>query len=477
MYIIAGLGFLSFILCFIFTPLCRIVAIRLKWLDQPDRERKLHTVAVPRLGGFAIVAAYGGALWLVVRLAPASEQVHFQHLELIKVLLPAAVVIFVTGLIDDLVGLKPKQKLLGQIAGAALAIALGSHFTPGVFTIAPGLPLLASPWINFPLTLLWLVFCTNAVNLIDGMDGLASGVGLLATISTLLVGVFTGNSGLVLATMPLAGALLAFLYYNFEPASIYLGDCGSLTIGFMLGSFCLVWSHHSRSLFSLAAPLMVLVLPLLDSALAIARRYLRAVPIFQADRGHIHHMVLARGFKTRHATLLLYAACAVAASLALLQSFAIQYLHIAIFAVFAVLVCVGVHYLGYVELGAISRAFVRRDMMRAVRDQIYLEDLERHLVTLRSLDECWATIVEVCERLQFAFIEMYFQEEFYEATLRPDDADCDWTMTVPLGERGFLRLRRQNQIATAPITMQVIERLQRTLGKRERLLSPIRRAA
>jgi UDP-GlcNAc:undecaprenyl-phosphate GlcNAc-1-phosphate transferase len=467
MYTIYALGATAFLLCFLLTPLCRWAAIRLNLLDRPDLHRKLHATPIPRLGGFAIVTAYVGALVLVVHLAPSSEQVHIQHRELLRVLLPAAAIIFLTGFIDDLFTIKPWQKLLGQFAGAAIAIGLGVHLSPGVFTIDAGRNLL-SPWISLPLTLIWLIACTNAVNLIDGLDGLAAGVGLLATVTTLLAGLFTGNSGLVLATMPLAGALLAFLCFNFSPASIYLGDCGSLTIGFMLGAFSLVWSHHANGGFSLAAPLMVLALPLLDAGLAILRRYLHNVPIFAGDRGHIHHKVMARGFKAGHAALILYGVCALAASLALLQSLASRYLHVAILIVFLLLVAAGLQYLHYVELGSALRAISRQNLVRSMREEVYLDDLERKLASLSTGEECWAAIVEVCRELNFGYIEMYFHEVYFHCALVEDTEDCDWSLTIPLGERGYLRLQRPNLAKPPAIAMSVIDLLQQALSKRER---------
>ena len=465
MYTTLALGTTSFLLCFILTPLCRMVAIRLRLLDQPDMNRKLHGAPVPRLGGFAIMTAYAASLFLVIRLTPPSEHIHIQHHELIRVMLPAAGVIFLTGFIDDLVNIKPWQKLSGQLLGAIVAIGLGMHSAPGVFNIgSDSLP----NWLSLPLTLIWLIACTNAVNLIDGLDGLASGVGLLATVTTLLAGLFTGNAGLVLATMPLAGALLAFLFYNFAPASIYLGDCGSLTIGFLLGGFSLVWSHHSKGVFSLAAPLMVLALPLLDAGLAICRRYLRNTPIFGGDRGHIHHMVMARGFETKHAALILYAVCAVAASLALLQSLASRYLHFAIVAVFILLVISGLQYLGYVEFNAAGRALFRQNLVRSMREEIFLDDLEFRLSKSRNPEECWKTVSEICSSLCFTEIEMYFYDTYFHTSVPNSRELCDWSLTIPIGERGYLRLQRPNLMKPPSVAMSVVELVQRNLSKRER---------
>src|SRR6185436_13025698 len=140
-----------------------------------------------------------------------------------------------------------------------------------------------------PLTILWLLVCTNAFNLIDGMDGLATGAGLFATLTILLAGMLEGNHALVLAAVPLGGALLGFLRYNFNPASAFLGDSGSLLLGFLLGCFGVIWSFKTATVFGMIAPLMAMSVPILDATLAVARRFLRGRPIFGADRGHVHH--------------------------------------------------------------------------------------------------------------------------------------------------------------------------------------------
>jgi UDP-GlcNAc:undecaprenyl-phosphate GlcNAc-1-phosphate transferase len=147
-----------------------------------------------------------------------------------------------------------------------------------------------------PVTVLWLLACANAFNLIDGLDGLASGVGLFATLTTLCAALMHGDMELALATAPLAGALIGFLRYNFNPASIFLGDCGSLSIGFLLGCYAVMWSQKSATLLGMAAPAIVLAAPLVDTALSIARRFIQHKPIFGADRGHLHHRLLDRGF-------------------------------------------------------------------------------------------------------------------------------------------------------------------------------------
>ena len=165
--------------------------------------------------------------------------------------------------------------------------------------------------------MVWLVGCTNAFNLIDGMDGLAAGVGLVATVTMLLAALTQNNLPLVLATIPLAGCLLGFLRYNFSGASVYLGDCGSLSLGFLLGCFGALWSDKSVTLVALTVPLLAVSIPLLDVVLSIVRRFLRNRPIFQADRGHIHHRLLDRGLSPRSAVLTMYGLCGLVAVVSL----------------------------------------------------------------------------------------------------------------------------------------------------------------
>jgi UDP-GlcNAc:undecaprenyl-phosphate GlcNAc-1-phosphate transferase len=194
----------------------------------------------------------------------------------------AVTVVFATGLLDDVLLLRAVHKFAGQILAALLAWSGGLQ----VQLFHGGL---CGEAINLVLTVLWLVGCSNALKLIDGLDGLAGGVGLLASLTMLVAGLIDGNMTLAMASASIAGSLLAFLRYNFNPASVFLGDCGSLTIGFALGCLGLVWSRNGNTAIGATATLMALSLPLLDTALSLVRRLLRRRPLFLPDRGHIHH--------------------------------------------------------------------------------------------------------------------------------------------------------------------------------------------
>jgi hypothetical protein len=253
-------------------------------------------------------------------------------------------------------------------------------------------------WWNVPLTILWLLACMNAFNLVDGLDGLAAGVGLFATLTVFTAAMMQHNMVLAVATFPLAGALLAFLCYNFNPATIFLGDSGSLLIGFLLGCYAAIWSNKSATLLGMTAPLMALSIPLLDVALAIVRRFLRRQPIFTADRGHIHHRLLDRGFTPRRVVLVLYGLCGLAAAFSLLQG-VVHSFSGALLLLFGVFVLLGIQYLGYAEFDLAGRLLFGGDFQRSVSAQLDLRKFRAALVAAGTPAGCWEVIREACGSL------------------------------------------------------------------------------
>src|SRR5215471_4327904 len=250
--VLAGCGFLFSL---VVTPLLRALALRLSLVDRPNDPRKSHAVPVPRIGGVAIFSGYIAAFGALALYSGYGVEVLHRAVPRLVAIGPALALVFVVGLWDDLVGLGPYIKLSGQLVAAIYVMWRGIH-----------VPVLGSyilsPWVAIPLSVLWLIGCTNAFNLIDGLDGLAGSVGFFASI-TVFVAAFSNNDfGLALATIPLAGALLGFLWYNFSPASVFMGDCGSLTVGFLLGCFSLMWGQKSATLVGISAPLIILAFPI-----------------------------------------------------------------------------------------------------------------------------------------------------------------------------------------------------------------------
>jgi UDP-GlcNAc:undecaprenyl-phosphate GlcNAc-1-phosphate transferase len=428
------LGIASFALALILTPLVRNLVGALGWFDLPDDRRKVHNRPIPRLGGIPILLACGIPFTLLTAWELARSGPSVETLQMAWRLGPAVLIVFGTGLVDDLTGLKPWQKLVSQFAAASLVCSAGLSFGS-----VGGHPLPA--WLGIPLTLLWLAACANAFNLIDGIDGLAAGSALLASLAILAAALMLGHAGLAFVAAALAGALLGFLRCNSHPASIFLGDCGSLTIGFLLGCCAVAWENGSATLPAAAAPVMALSVPLLDMTLAVVRRVLRRRPVFRADRDHVHHRLLNRGFSPRRAVLVLYSAGAVAAAFALLECFGVYPWSGVTLAAFCAAAWLGVRRLGYIELGVAGRLVAPARLLRAAEAQIRLRALEDALVRATTADQCWDAVCCACRDLGFARAGMRLDGAVRETWLRrPGSFAASWTLRIPLSPSDYVNV-------------------------------------
>jgi UDP-GlcNAc:undecaprenyl-phosphate GlcNAc-1-phosphate transferase len=288
------------------TPVVRGLSVRAKLVDRPGA-RKVHTTAVPRLGGIGIMAGFTAAL--LVELAGEvwlgwPGVLLLGDGQVLGTVLGVAVV-FVVGLIDDLRGMKVRTKFAGQLLAAVVTMAFGLKID--FFANPFGGGRLMLDWLGYPLTALWLVGFANVFNLIDGLDGLAAGIAAIAAASFLALAMDMNQAIAAVLAASLIGGCIGFLRYNFNPASIYMGDSGALSIGFALGCVSLTGVMKSAAAISLVAPLLIIGVPLFDTASAIIRRRRHGRPIYEADNGHIHHRLLHRGFSQRQTVLLIYA--------------------------------------------------------------------------------------------------------------------------------------------------------------------------
>jgi UDP-GlcNAc:undecaprenyl-phosphate/decaprenyl-phosphate GlcNAc-1-phosphate transferase len=424
----------SFLVCLAITPVIRKILLRWGILDFPDGQRKLHPHIVARAGGLALAISYPVALGALMLLPSQASEFVKGHLGFAVTLLPAAGLVFMTGLLDDIVNLRPSQKLIGQFAGAVLAYMAGVRIVGFSETMF-------GPALSFALTIAWLIVCTNAFNLIDGVDGLTAGAGCLAALTMLVAALLDGNLPLAVVTAPLAGSLLGMLKYNSNPASIFMGDCGSLTVGFLLGCFGVIWSQKSATMLGMAAPVIALGLPLLDMGLAILRRFLRLRPISSADRAHIHHRLLDRGFTPKRVTLLLYGISGIAASLSLLASFAKGRMAGLVVLVFCACAWAGVHHLKYVEFEVARRVLFQR-FRRVLESEISVVNFQDRIAAANTLDECWEVIVRAAEEFGFAQVRLSIGSHYYEETLRPINPVACWNFQIPLSETDYLEFKR-----------------------------------
>ncbi len=436
MYSLTFLGIVSCILSLLLTPQVRNIASRFGFVDHPDHDRKIHKAAIPRVGGVSIFVSFVAAYGLLLLAGLSAGNFVLSGLPFTLRLLPATVVILALGLADDIKGMPPWQKLTGQVIAALLAWAggihvhaIGGHAFPTV--------------VSFVVTILWIVACTNAVNLIDGVDGLATGVGLFATVTMLIAALLDNNINLALATAPLAGALLGFLCFNFNPASIFLGDCGSLTIGFLLGCYGVVWSEKSTTLLGMTAPLLALSVPLLDTGLTIIRRFLRQQPIFRADHGHIHHQLLSRGLTPRRVVLVLYATCGLAAAASLILTVTHGQFRGFIIILFCLAAWLGIQHLGYNEFSVGSRLVFGGAFRGLLSAQIALGAFEKEFSSAGSIDKAWEVLCRAHAQFGFSGVVMSI-----EGIKRESGITAGWQVRIDFPAGGYINLVRDGVITS-----------------------------
>ena len=319
MYLLLGLS--SALLALLLTPVVGRGSTRLGLVDAPG-ERKVHDHSVPRMGGVAVVLAAVLGLFLVTTLRPGS--VDPGAWLAMRPFFIAGGLIFLVGLVDDVRGLGAVPKLLFEFAAAG-AIMSSGLLIERVSLLGWTLPL---GWIAWPVTAAWLVGMTNAFNLIDGVDGLAAGITALAGAACGAILVVRGHAPEAMLLAAFVGAAIGFLFFNFAPASIFLGDSGSLVAGFLLAATAITGWQKGATALATGVPLMIFALPIADSALALIRRGVarpsdgRSVgamlrQIAKPDREHIHHRMLAMGWSVRRTVLVLYGITAILSLFAL----------------------------------------------------------------------------------------------------------------------------------------------------------------
>ncbi len=299
-------------LALLLTPVVRALAIRLAIVDRIGSSRCVHASPVPRLGGVAVVLAFYAPLALLPLFEGAAGGLLATGRGL-AVFCFGGMAIALLGVYDDVKGANARQKLGVQLFVGFALYAAGFRIDQISQPFGDPIPL---GMLGLPVTMLWVAGMANAVNLIDGLDGLASGVAFFAAGANFVVGLQSGNEMVALLSAALAGAALGFLRFNFNPASIFMGDSGSMFLGFVLAVTSIQAHSKGQTAVSLAVPLVLLGFPVADTFLAMWRRALRGVPLFRADRDHIHHRLLSLGLTHRETVLALYAVSALLAATA-----------------------------------------------------------------------------------------------------------------------------------------------------------------
>ncbi len=291
----------ALLVCFVTTPIARVLAYRVGAVDVPKDGRRMHDHPIPRMGGLAI---FFGVLVGVLLNVKLDRQ--------LQGMLLGSVIIITVGMVDDVVPLPALLKFLLQILAAWVAVAHGivMDYIANPFFTSDKLFLDFGVW-SVPITILWIVGITNSVNLIDGLDGLAAGVSAISSMSMLVIALVLGkfNEAIVLAAV--VGACVGFMPYNFNPARIFMGDSGALFLGFVLACVSVTGLLKSYTLYSFALPLLALGLPIFDTAFAIIRRLLKGQNPMHPDRGHFHHRLIDMGLSQKQSVAVLYSISAV----------------------------------------------------------------------------------------------------------------------------------------------------------------------
>jgi len=304
---------LAFITAYVVTPYTIRFAKKVGALDIPKESRKIHKKPMPRLGGLAIIAGFAISVIYLLIMMSVEKTINLndynQYWIKLLGLFGGAIILATFCIFDDIKDLNPFIKLLGQIM-AAIVVTLSGIRIDRIASITSLNIFMSEEFISMAITIIWIVGITNAINLIDGLDGLSSGTSLISCISLLMI--FALNDSPIISIIlvtALAGAILGFLPYNFSPAKTFLGDTGSNFLGYTLSIISILGVAKTYTAIVLIAPLIVFALPLLDTGLAIVRRLIKTKSfkgIFKADKEHLHHKIMKKGYTQRQAVIILY---------------------------------------------------------------------------------------------------------------------------------------------------------------------------
>lgn len=422
----AGAASISLLL----TPLIIRAASALRLYDAPDGVRRLHDSPVPRLGGVAVYVSAAMVSILVVVVGghvfwPNGVITEYEWRMLMGLLFGSAV-LFVVGLVDDLRPLPPSVKFAAQVVAALVALYFGLRFNRVTLGYGEGVRV---GMLSAPLILLWIIGVTNAYNLIDGLDGLAGGIALVACGTILAVSLRLGNIAVLIPAAALTGALFGFFRFNFPKARIFLGDAGSMSVGFLLAVLLLKAAEVPGPSVLVAIPILAMCVPMLDLTLAIIRRWLRGVPLSGADARHIHHRLMALGLTQQRTAIVLWFLAGTMAAFGLVIAFSAPYVatSIAMAALvgLSILIIYGTNLLSYDELIVAGEVLLTAPsrFRRVISDQILAHDLTARIQSARAQEEVSELLAATAP--SFGFLKMELVREPY-AVLNADDGLSKW---------------------------------------------------
>jgi len=419
-YVIAFL--MSLLLSLALTRFLRDIAIRKNWVDEVG-SRKIHKQPIPRLGGIAILIAIISPLLVFSLWDNRISNALTNDSTLILSLFGGLSILTVVGLYDDLKGVSAIIKLGAQILAAVVAFSVGVQIEA---ISVPFMDMLQLGIFSFPLTIFWFVLAINAINLIDGMDGLAGSVVTLAG-GTLFVMCLLEDKGVAcLILISMLGAVFGFLKYNLNPASIFLGDTGSMTLGYILALVSIHFSQKSSTVFSIVASMLILGLPIFDLTMAVFRRILSGTKIFSADQYHVHHILLRKGYSQRQSVIVLVGFAVLLEALAIIYIYAGDKLDAIVICVVVFSLALAVRLLGYHKIIFSQRRHILMERVEQQGEESFnlVNVFRSHLIDdkvnwrkeLNGIMETlhWKKVeIKKCERVVFMEVERSFQDDIH----------------------------------------------------------------
>lgn len=399
---IYSLFVLGAILTCILTPLIRFLALQKGFVDCPQRARKIHQKAIPRLGGAAILLSFLTICLIAGLFVPQYREIIWGANPFVGVILLGSIGIFVIGFFDDLARLSAKPKLLGEFAVVGLVVwGANLPFTEIQFL---GFSTISFPeWLGFVLSCIWIVGMANAVNLIDGLDGLASGITLAGLVAVSVIGYLGEIPSVKGMSTLLIGCLLGFLVYNSRPASIFLGDCGSLTLGYLAGCFALLASFREGGVLDGIFPVLAFAIPILDCIFAIFRRMMRGRSPFSPDMEHFHHRLMAKGLSHGKAVLAMWGVSFSCSLVAIAATFGKGDQLFAVFILFGMGGFILLRYLGYFRFEFIGEGLTNlmedRKSTKSIEQSI--KDAEQMVAAATDLEILKASLEKAANGIQF----------------------------------------------------------------------------
>jgi len=399
-YLCVYLG--SAFLAMVTTPVVIFLAGRINALDLPGT-RNIHSRPIPRIGGIAIFASTISLVLSAILLNNAIGLAFRNILPKVIVLFSGSAFVFVVGLIDDIRCLPARIKLLAELAAAMAVCAAGVRIlsvdVADVLTLRFG-------WFSWPVTMLWIVGITNAVNLSDGLDGLAAGISAITCAVIAVFAVYSGQVVMAVLMLALLGSLTGFLFFNFNPAKVFMGDCGSLFLGFVISAASVMCVAKSTAFVGLSLPILALGIPIFDTLLSMLRRFLERRSLFSPDRSHFHHRLLDLGLDQRHVVLTVYLATLLFAGLGLSMMVRQDISSLIVFGCVLLLIVLLFRVVGAIRLREVLSGLQEKYALthRQKQERATFDHLQLQFRQVHNFDQCWLAICEAAQQMDFVWV-------------------------------------------------------------------------